>query len=95
MNSLSHKAKEGSPCYYLTRCQLRTWRVENGQTVRQLAVRQQSTTDKSGTPPISADARPEPDPQCLDTEHFVDSEGDGFEDVKTDGDNGGSGGSAH
>lgn len=63
--------------------QLQTWRVENGQVVRQLTVRQLSTKDKPGTLPISAYGRPAPEGRVLDVEHFVDT--DGEDEVVEDG----------
>ena len=45
---------------------LQEWRVQHGQAVKQLMVRQLSTKDKPATLPISAYQKPPPEPQIVD-----------------------------
>ena len=50
------------------------WRVQHGQAVRQLTVRQLSTKDKPATLPISAYQKPPPEPQIVDVHGMLGSD---------------------
>ena len=53
---------------------LQEWRVQHGQAVRQLTVRQLSTKDKPATLPISAYQKPPPEPQIVDVHGMLESD---------------------
>ena len=53
---------------------LQEWRVQHGQAVRQLTVRQLSTKDKPATLPISAYQKPPPEPQIVDVHGMLGSD---------------------
>ena len=53
---------------------LQEWRVQHGQAVRQLTVRQLSTKDKPATLPISAYQKPPPEPQIVDVQGMLGSD---------------------
>ena len=53
---------------------LQEWRVQHGQAVRQLTVRQLSTKDKTATLPISAYQKPPPEPQIVDVRGMLGSD---------------------
>ena len=53
---------------------LQEWRVQHGQAVRQLTVRQLSTKDKPATLPISAYQKAPPEPQIVDVHGMLASD---------------------